>query len=339
MKNLSPIPLAIAGCGFAARQIHAPRLLSSPNLFKVVAVCDPIPQAAQTVSVMFGGVPVFSEVEAMLAHSKPEALAVLSTHHAEPLKAGLANDLDIFVEKPFCETLEDGNEIKRMAEEKKRVVMVGAMRVFDPAIEYVRSLLASIAPILWVEMHDFIGQALSAGSSSGGMVAKRFQAGLPLSEGRPRNTLQTLLLMFIHDISILRGLFDGPISCDDAKIAQDGWSITGRLILPGAIPCLFGVCEYGLLKLNHFEENIQIIGENGILRLNFGDSNTPGGGLTTVQQATVGSKDFIADSYSLEWQAFHHAIATRVTERNSAKDGLADLSLAWDIANIGLKEK
>jgi predicted dehydrogenase len=226
MKNRSPIPIAIAGCGFAARQIHAPRLLSSPELFKVVAVCDPIPQAAQTVSAMFGGVPVFAQVEPMLREIKLQALAVLSTHHAEPVRVGLEHNLDIFVEKPFCETVEDGHDLVRMTQEKKRVVMVGAMRVFDPALDYVRSLLAKIAPLRWVEVRDFIGQGLSAGSSSGGMVATRFQAGLPLSDGRPRNILQTLLLMFIHDISILRGLFGAPIICDDTKIAR----MAGRLL-------------------------------------------------------------------------------------------------------------
>jgi len=62
-----------------------------------------------------------------------------------------------------------------------------------------------------------------------------------------------------------------------------------------------------------------------------------GGGLTIVEQATSRSKEFTADTYLLEWQAFHHAITTRVTKWNSAEHGLADLSLAWEIANKGLK--
>jgi predicted dehydrogenase len=91
------------------------------------------------------------------------------------------------------------------------------------------------------------------------------------------------------------------------------------------------------LKINYFEESIAVVGENGILRLNFGDANTPGGGLTTVEQVTVGSKEFKADTYLLEWQAFHRAVTTRAVEWNSAEDGLADLSLAWEIAKRGLK--
>ena len=170
------------------------------------------------------------------------------------------------------------------------------------------------------------------------MVAIRFQAGLPLPEGRPRNALQTLLLMFIHDISILRGLFGKPLTCEDASIATDGWSITGRIVLPGGEPCLFGVSEYGLLKINYFEESLTIVGENGVLRLNFGDANTPGGGLTTVEQVTVGTKEFVSDTYLLEWQAFHRAVTTRRVEHNSGEEGQADLTLAWEIARKGLNK-
>jgi predicted dehydrogenase len=271
----------------------------------------------------------------MLNAVDAEAMAIFTPIHANLVRAGLEHNLDLFVEKPFCETPVLSREMAALADVKGRIVQVGAMRVFDPAVEYVRSQLETIGPVRWVEIHDYCGQSLSSGSG-GSMIARTFQSALPLPDGQPRNGLQTMLLEFIHDISILRGVFGLPLACQTSLLAPDGWSAAGVLDLAGGIPCLFGTTEYGLPKINHFEVQMTIYGENGLLRANFGDANVPGGGETVVELANGQKKVFHHDVFLDEWKVFYQAVQSRKQHTNTAQDGAADVILGWDIVENGL---
>lgn len=330
--------LAIFGCGYAAREIHASRIKALSDLFEVVALCDCNPMALDQMGKLFPKARCFENLNFMLSKIEADALVILTPLHSEAIEVGLEKKLHIFVEKPFCESLEDARRLAIKAKEQARILMVGAMRVFDPALLYLKSQIESIGPILWVEIRDFCGQGMSSASRSS-LVDGNFQFGLPSLDHRLKNSLQTLLLEFVHDASILRELFGAPISCRDAFISHDGWSVLGRLQLPGGIPCNFAVAEFGLVKRNIFEVNLTIASEKDFIKVLFGDPNILGGATTIVLQSGTKKSAFSSDPFMAEWLEFHHAIHEGRVTRNGAQDGLADLELSWRIFDQGHKNE
>src|SRR5262249_58942716 len=60
---------------------------------------------------------------------------------AEVVRAALPAGLNVFVEKPMCITLADADAIVAARDQARRVVQVGTMKRFDPAVE---SMLADL---------------------------------------------------------------------------------------------------------------------------------------------------------------------------------------------------
>jgi predicted dehydrogenase len=339
------VRLVIVGCGSAARNIHIPRLLALPNLFQVVAVCDIDPAAAQSVSGMLGDVPWFENQRRMLESIPADAMLVLTPLHYEPSVLGLEYGLDLFVEKPFCETPEQALKLAEQVSTANKVAMVGAMRIFEPGVMAVRERLASLAPLRWVEIHDFCSRGAKEGAPKWAgvdprLVDRTLQAALqgfnPNTEPRMLNALQTVLLEFIHDLSILRAIFGGPTGCADAHISRDGWSIAGRLSLPGEVPCNFEVAEFGVSRTPVEEVSLTIAGEGGLLRIEFGNPFVQGGGECTIFQSGMPSERMRGDPYQEELLAFHRAIIEGVSKWNDAKAGAADVVAAWNIVEKGI---
>ena len=322
----SPIRLAMLGCGFAAQQIHIPRLLRLGDHFQITAVADVNPEAARQAAEK-ADCPPFSDLGTMLDHVQVDAVAVLTPLHSQAIEKALARGLNVFAEKPLCETPEDAFRVAELASREKRVLMVGAMRIFDPAIERAQKLISQIGPLRWVEVRDFCG----TGSVTGGgdLIAHAFQAGLPVAVGQKKNLLQALLLEFVHDLSILRGIWGGPIEVIAANAAQDGWSMTGQLLLPGNVSCNYAFCEFGATSAPVFDVSLRLFGENGCAEFRFGDPNLEGRcqTLLTCNQGDV--EEIVSDPFTGEWLAFEQAFRNRTITLNSGQDGAADVDLAW----------
>ena len=333
----TPIRLAILGCGFAALQIHIPRLVKMRETFSLVGVADIQSTAAERAAELAGSCPAFTNLEQLLDETQPQALAVLTPLHASPIEIALRRGLDVFAEKPLCETPADARRLAELAIELERVLVVGAMRVFDPAIALTQQIAAEISPLRWVEVRDYCG----AGSVTAGgeLVAGQLQAGLPVQDGFQKNLLQSLLLEFIHDISILRGVFGAPLYVKAAHPSSDGWATTGELQLPGGIPCLFAFSEFGVTSAPVFDVSLRLFGEKGCAEIRFGDPNQAGHCQSLVSRDFSSPVSVISDLFTAEWQAFAQALRTRQVSSNSAEQGAADVELAWNIFAKGILEE
>ncbi len=331
----SPIKLSIIGCGFCAQNIHLPRLLRLPEKFKVVAVADIDPDKARQAAAIAGNCPAYFDYGTMMDEVEADAAVILTSLHHEPSRKALLKGLDLFIEKPVCETVQQAEEIIQLAEVNNKIIFTGAMRIFDPGLERLKDIIKQIEPIRWVEIRDYCG----SGSSTGGgdMVASGFQAGLSVKKAREKNLLQALLLEFIHDISILRFLFEGRIEVKDAWVEEDGWSANGRLELLDHIPCVYSFCEFGLTSAPVFDLSIRLFGEKGCAEASFGDPNESGGSRTTIYRNFQISEEMVCDSYEKEWLVFYDAIQQRQHFINNGQDGLKDIELAWRIFEKSLR--
>lgn len=79
--------------------------------------------------------------------------------HYELTKAALLAGKDVLVEKPFTLSLAEAEELVRIAEERGRILMVGHIHYFNPAIEKLRAdiaagTLGTIREISAVQFHN-----------------------------------------------------------------------------------------------------------------------------------------------------------------------------------------
>ncbi len=118
------LKVAILGCGAVADRWYLKGLILSPEStrYKVVAVCDIDEQKARQVVQDFG-VPNFCTDYKDLLKYKPDLVVVLTRHndHYEHNKYFLSNGINVYSEKPFAESVEQGIELVGLAKSNSLV--------------------------------------------------------------------------------------------------------------------------------------------------------------------------------------------------------------------------
>ena len=108
------------------------------DLGALAAVVDPAPSVRRSVAARYPAVAVHAAPADVLG---PGIAAVViatpaATHHAIAKQALLAGK-DVFVEKPMTLRSSEAEELARLAEREGRVLMVGHLLLYQPAIEYI----------------------------------------------------------------------------------------------------------------------------------------------------------------------------------------------------------
>ena len=132
--------IGLIGCGYwgknLARNLHDMRALG--------AVCDTDREKEQSIRESYGGVPFTSSYRDILDDAAIDAVAIATpaaTHYAIA-KETIESGKDVFVEKPLALTAAEGKEIVSFAERKGRVLMVGHVLQYHPAVIKLKKLIA-----------------------------------------------------------------------------------------------------------------------------------------------------------------------------------------------------
>jgi UDP-2-acetamido-3-amino-2,3-dideoxy-glucuronate N-acetyltransferase len=138
MKSDERVRVGVVGCGYWGRNL----VRNFHQLGALAAVCDLQPRNLEEMRQIC---PVFatSHYEDLL--SMPEVQAVVlatpaASHYALAKKAML-HGKDVFVEKPLALRLEEGEELVEIARKHSRILMVGHLLQYHPAIIELRRLL------------------------------------------------------------------------------------------------------------------------------------------------------------------------------------------------------
>jgi UDP-2-acetamido-3-amino-2,3-dideoxy-glucuronate N-acetyltransferase len=139
-KKDVPTPgVALIGCGYwgrnLARNLHQLGALS--------VVCDRAPRALKEVRAAYPGVRTVARVSAVLADDSVPAVAVAApaAQHHRLTKAALLAGKDVFVEKPLALTLAEARELVELARKRRRLLMVGHLLEYHPAIRKLKELV------------------------------------------------------------------------------------------------------------------------------------------------------------------------------------------------------
>jgi predicted dehydrogenase len=139
-----PVRIGLIGAGAIVQVAHLP-VLKKLRTVEIVAICDPDLPKARALAERFTIRDVFDDIEDLLGHEHLDAILVATPNHLhEPhVMAGLSAGCHVLVEKPGSLSPAGEQKVGRLAERKKRVVMVGMTHRYRPDAQAVRSFIQS----------------------------------------------------------------------------------------------------------------------------------------------------------------------------------------------------
>jgi predicted dehydrogenase len=127
----APLRAAVVGVGHLGR-FHAEKYAALPGA-TLVAVVDRDRARAEEVGRALG-VPALDDHRAVAGRIDCASVAVPTRHHAEVARDLLAAGIDVLVEKPLASTRAEGEALVALAEAGGRVLQVGHLERFNPAL-------------------------------------------------------------------------------------------------------------------------------------------------------------------------------------------------------------
>ena len=141
MPNSTPtLKIGVAGVGVMGRN-HA-RVAAGMREFDLTAVFDPDAATAQGVAEVYGATAFTSAADFAASGLDAAIVATPNRFHAEVGVALLEAGVHVLVEKPIAATVADARRMIDAAKAHDRVLMVGQVERFNPAVEAVKRAIA-----------------------------------------------------------------------------------------------------------------------------------------------------------------------------------------------------
>ncbi len=142
-----PIRLAVVGVGHLGR--HHARVAASLPGVKLVGIYDHNAGRADEVAREFD-LRVLPDLDALSQEAEAAIIATPTVSHAEITAFLLERGLDVLVEKPIAASLREADGLLALARAKGRIIQVGHVERYNPAVEAAFSVVR--AP-LFIEVH------------------------------------------------------------------------------------------------------------------------------------------------------------------------------------------
>ncbi len=136
---MSNINIAVIGGGYWGKNL----IRNFNELQSLHTICDPCSAVLEKMSVAYPGVKLTEDFQDVLLDREVHAVVISSPavlHYSLTKQAILAGK-DVFVEKPLALNSDEGDELVKLAEEHKRVLMVGHLLQYHPAIHRLKKLI------------------------------------------------------------------------------------------------------------------------------------------------------------------------------------------------------
>ena len=132
--------IAVFGCGYWGQNL----VRNFHQLGALKAVCDPSPGARAKAASIAPGAETLDNYEAVFSRDDIQAIVIATpaeTHHDLTMRA-LAAGKDVFVEKPLALVYSEGAAMRAEAGRTGRILMVGHLLDYHPAVVALRRLVA-----------------------------------------------------------------------------------------------------------------------------------------------------------------------------------------------------
>ncbi len=132
--------IAVIGCGYWGKNLAR----NFNQLDALVMVCDVTPAGRAMATEIAPGIEVVDNVEqALSAQIDGVVIATPAETHHKLASQALQAGKDVFVEKPLALTYEQGVELVQLAEKQGRILMVGHVLEYHPAVVRLLELVRS----------------------------------------------------------------------------------------------------------------------------------------------------------------------------------------------------
>src|SRR5215469_14290199 len=137
MTNVMPM-IGVVGCGYWGKNL----VRNFAELGCLAAACDTDRARISEMRAAYG-VPVTDSFEEILSSDEIRAVAIAApaSQHFTLAKEAMLAGKDVFVEKPLALRVEEGEELVELARKRSRILMVGHLLHYHPAIMMLRKML------------------------------------------------------------------------------------------------------------------------------------------------------------------------------------------------------
>jgi predicted dehydrogenase len=320
--------VAVIGVGSMGKN-HARVYAELPDV-ELVGVSDVSLETARAIGDQYGA-PAYADYRQMLAVEKPEAVSIVvpTALHEEAAMASLEAGAHLLIEKPIAATVDEGRRIIQRARELERVLMVGHIVRFNPAMQELKKKLEA------------------------GELGRIFQIFCRRAGPFPARIRDVGVVVDLapHDVDVMRFLLG-----EDPKRV---YAETEQRIHTEHEDLLFGLLRFphgvtGALEINWLTptkvRETLVLGECGLFRVDdltqdlyfYENAQAAGelwGGLRTLKGVSEGSMmRYTVQRYEplkAELQAFMRAVGGEIPVPVTGEDGLAALRLALALVESG----
>jgi len=181
-----PIKIGVIGVGHLGK--HHARLLGENPRAELVAIADTNEEVVSRAEAAYG-VPGYRDHTELEGKVDAVCVVVPTTHHCKVGQFFLERGVDVFVEKPIALTAREGQELVDAAERHQRILQVGHVERFNPAMKAIEKL--GLQP-RYIETHRL-----------GGITFRSMDIGVVLD-------------LMIHDLDLVLALVGSPVASVDA---------------------------------------------------------------------------------------------------------------------------
>jgi predicted dehydrogenase len=244
------VRVGVVGGGLVAQAEHLPYLSSLRDRFSLAALVEPSRTVREALAARYGIAGAHADYRSMLDAGGLDAVVVCSPHgtHAEVVVAALAAGLHVFVEKPMCITLADADAIVDARDRAGKVVQVGTMKRYDPAVEAMLDALPGSADDLRYvsvvvndpEFDPYFepGEIVRAGDVPRELIeqtrreeAEQVQQAVGASsEDVVRAFSESFLGSLLHDLNVVHGMLERLGEPLPAQVVGGDWWNEGRAV-------------------------------------------------------------------------------------------------------------
>jgi predicted dehydrogenase len=321
--STTPIRVAVVGVGSFgknhARVYHALQSATDQSpAVELTGVVDQNIELARAVAAEFH-TQALASVKDLLATTKIDAasVAVPTVAHLATASALMEAGVDVLIEKPLTAALHEADELIRLARRASRIVQVGHLERFNPAV---RATLPIITRPMFFEIHR-------------------------LSQFTPRSLdVDVVLDLMIHDLDVVLSMVNSPVKevravglpvltnkVDIANVRMEFDSgcvanFTASRVSTERVRKLRFFQPHQYVSVDYSRKDVFMLTVN-----HTADAPAPGGAFTMPD--IVPSKPEVVQEEPLhaELKSFLNAVATRSKPVVTLEDGRRALSVALDI--------
>ncbi len=305
---MEPLRVGVVGVGYLGK-FHAEKYVNMKDV-RLVGVVDIVPERAENIAKRLG-TEALTDYRDLMGRVDAISVVVPTPAHFPITRDFLENKVDVLVEKPMAETLEEADALIEVADAGNCIIQVGHLERFNPAVVALRKV---VNRPLFIESHR-------------------------LSIFNERGTeVDVILDLMIHDIDIILNFVKSELKSIHAAgvpvISSRVDIANARLIFENG--CVANVTASrismkNMRKVRIFQKDTYISVDYAnhdviVIRKNGQGTDLPIPGMS-MQRSTFEK----ADSLQAELGSFVESVRTRQAPLVSGRDGRNALRVALDI--------